>query len=201
MSLFEVMQWLGRRYAESTMNYLKTSPTKLAKAFSDADYFRHNLRSIEALIDQEVIRSGAAVAGSAWKFYDLGHGYCAYDFFDQCRRRMVCAKCDFYLPKESGRAQILEVKGNLQRMIQEIPLREEERAAVEGGLAALEKLTTKLANVQTPAGPTPSELGAMAPVNCQFFAVLADQFFDATRFSGLPSDLLSSLASPGGNRP
>jgi hypothetical protein len=51
---------------------------------------------------------------------------------------MVCAKCDFYLPKESGRAQILEAKGNLQRMIQEIPLREEERAAVEDGLAALE---------------------------------------------------------------
>jgi hypothetical protein len=75
---------------------------------------------------------------------------------------MVCAKCDFYLPKESGRAQILEAKGNLQRMIQEIPLREEERAAVEDGLAALEKLTTKLANAPTPAGPTPSELGAGA---------------------------------------
>jgi len=112
MSLFELMQWLGHRYAESTMNYLKASPTKLVKAFSDADYFKRNLRSIEALIDQEVIRSGAAVAGAAWKFYDLGHGYCAYDSFDQCRRRMVCAKCDFYLPKESGKAQILEAKGN-----------------------------------------------------------------------------------------
>jgi hypothetical protein len=141
------------------MNYLKTSPTKLAKAFSDADYFRRNLRSIEVLIDQEVVRSGAAVAGAAWKFYDLGHGYCTYDFFDQCPHRMVCAKCDFYLPKESGKAQILEAKGNLQPMMQEIPLREEERAAVEDGLAALERLETKLVDVPTPAGPTPREIG------------------------------------------
>ena len=64
--------------------------------------------------------------------------------------------------KESDRAQILEAKGNLQRMIQEIPMREEERAAVEDGLAALEKLTTKLANAPAPAGPTLSELGARA---------------------------------------
>ena len=159
MSLFELMQWLGHRYAESTMNYLKTSPTKLAKAFSDADYFRRNLRSIEVLIDREVIRSGAAVAGAPWKFYDLGHGYCTYDFFEQCPHRMVCAKCDFYLPKESGKAQILEAKGNLQRMMQQILLREEERAAVEDGLAALERLETKLVDVQTPAGPTPREIG------------------------------------------
>jgi hypothetical protein len=72
---------------------------------------------------------------------------------------MVCAKCDFYLPKESGKAQILEAKGNLQRMMQEIPLREEERAAVEDGLAALERLETKLVDVPTPAGPTPREIG------------------------------------------
>ena len=71
---------------------------------------------------------------------------------------MIYAKCDFYLPKESGKAQILEAKGNLQRMMQEIPLREEERAAVEDGLAALEKLETKLVDVPIPAGPTPREI-------------------------------------------
>ena len=47
-------------------------------------------------------------------------------------------------------------------MIQEIPLREEECVAVEDWLAALEKLTTKPANALAPAGPTLSELGAMA---------------------------------------
>jgi hypothetical protein len=43
-------------------------------------------------------------------------------------------------------------------MMQEIPLREEERAAVEDGLAALERLETKLVDVPTPAGPTPREI-------------------------------------------
>ena len=44
-------------------------------------------------------------------------------------------------------------------MMQEIPLREEERAAVEDGLTALEKLETKLVDGPTPAGPTPREIG------------------------------------------
>jgi hypothetical protein len=52
-------------------------------------------------------------ATEPWKFYDLGHGYCTYDFFDQCPYRMACAKCDFYLPKDSARAQLMEPKANL----------------------------------------------------------------------------------------
>jgi hypothetical protein len=72
---------------------------------------------------------------------------------------MACAKCAFYLPKPSSRAQLLEARENLLRLRQEIPLREEERAAVEDGLAALEKLSARLADVPTPAGPTPRELG------------------------------------------
>jgi len=51
------------------------------------------------LLDQDVVRSGRA-ATEPWKFYDLGHGYCAYDFFVHCQRRMASAKCDFYMPKE-----------------------------------------------------------------------------------------------------
>ena len=43
-------------------------------------------------------------------------------------------------------------------MKQEIPLHEEERAAVEDGLIAVEKLYARLADVPTPAGPTPREL-------------------------------------------
>ncbi|WP_258906791.1 hypothetical protein [Actinokineospora sp. UTMC 2448] len=37
---------------------------------------------IQVLIDREVILSGAATGGEQpWKYYDLGDGYCAYDFF------------------------------------------------------------------------------------------------------------------------
>ena len=46
----------------------------------------------------------------------------------------------------------------LQRMMQEIPLREEERAAIEDGLAAVERLYEKLANVPTPDGQSPREM-------------------------------------------
>ncbi len=100
----------------------------------------------------EAVQSGAAAGGEPWKFYDLGHGYCTYDFFDQCPHRMACAKCSFYRPKDSTQAQLLEGKANLLRLQQEIPLLEEERAAVEDGLAALEHLLATLVDVPTPDG-------------------------------------------------
>jgi len=86
------------------------------------------------------------------------NGQSTYDFFDQCLHRMACAKCSFYAPKESTQAQLLEAKTNLERMMQEIPLREEERAAVEDGLVAVEKLCARLLDVPTPAGLTPREI-------------------------------------------
>jgi hypothetical protein len=49
-----------------------------------------------------------------------------------------------------------------------IPLSDEERAAVEDGLAAYEKLLTDLVDAPTPAGPTPRQLtdrgGMLRPV-------------------------------------
>jgi hypothetical protein len=62
-----------------------------------------------------------------WKFYDLGHGYCTYDFFEQCQHRMACAKCDFYMPKQSTAALLLEGKEHLLWLLQEIPLGEAEQ--------------------------------------------------------------------------
>ena len=58
----------------------------------------------------------------------------------------------------STKAQLLEAKDNLQRMLQAIPLTEEERAAVEDGAAAVDRLVQRLADVPTPAGPTPRDL-------------------------------------------
>ena len=45
------------------------------------------------------------------------------------------------------------------RLRQEIPLSDAERAAVEDGVAAHERLLAQLADVPTPAGPTPRDLG------------------------------------------
>jgi integrase len=159
MTLFELQEWLGHSTPAATQHYAKITPTKLAKSYADAGYFKRNLRAIEVLVDQDVVRSGLA-ATEPWKFYDLGHGYCTYDFFDQCQHRMACAECDFYMPKDSIAALLLEGRTHLLRLLQEIPLGEEEQAAVEDGVAAYENLLSKLSGVPTPAGPTPRQLGA-----------------------------------------
>jgi hypothetical protein len=157
MSLFELQKWLGHKWANSTQYYLDVSPTKLANSYRRSGYFARNVRTIEVLIDRDVITNGKA-RQELWKFYDLGHGYCTYDFFDQCPHRMACAKCAFYLPKGSTKAHLLEGKSNLLRLRQEIPLNETELAAVDEGVEALEKLISQLADVPTPAGPTPRQL-------------------------------------------
>jgi hypothetical protein len=149
MSLFEIQEWLGHKHPSSTQHYAKINPSKLTKSFQKAGYFERNIRAIEVLIDQDVVRKGLATE-EAWKFFDLGHGYCTYDFFDQCPHRMACAQCSFYVAKESTRAQVLEATANLLRLRQEIPLSEPELEAVEQGLAAYEKLIGKLADVPTP---------------------------------------------------
>ena len=70
------------------------------------------------------------------------------------------AKFDFYMPKKSTAALRLEGKTHLLRLLQEIPLGEAEPAAVEDGAAAYESLLSELADVPTPAGPAPRQIGA-----------------------------------------
>ena len=150
LSLFELQEWLGHRSPDSTRHYTKITPTKLAKSYQDAGYFARNIRAVEVLINQDAVRRGSPPDGP-WKLYDLGHGYCSYDFFDQCPHRMACARCDFYVPKQSSKAQSIEAKANLLRLTQEIPLNEDELRAVEDGIAGHEKLVAKLVSCPTPA--------------------------------------------------
>ena len=149
MTLFELQEWLGHASSSATQHYAKITPLEMAKSYADAGYFARDLRAIEVLIDQDAVRTGIA-STRPWKFYDLGHGYCTYDFFEQCPHRMACAKCDFYVPKRSTAALILEGKKNLLRMLQEIPLGEAEQAAIDDGLLAYEKLLMKLADLPRP---------------------------------------------------
>ena len=164
MTLFELQAWLGHRTPNTTQHYAKITPNTLSKAYSEAGYFARNVRAIEVLLDRDAVTSGAAVAGEPWQHYDLGHGWCSYSFFEQCPHRMACARCDFYTPKDSTKAQLLEAKDNLQRMRATIPLTDDERAAVDDGHTAVSKLLDRLADVPTPAGPTPRELGMPATV-------------------------------------
>ncbi|MFL4975351.1 MAG: tyrosine-type recombinase/integrase [Microvirga sp.] len=168
MTLFELQAWLGHRSPETTQHYAQITPNTLTKAYTDAGYFARNVRTIEVLIDREAVLSGAAAAGESWQHYDLGHGYCSYTFFEQCPHRMACARCDFYIPKPSGRAQLLEAKADVDRRLALIPLTDGERAAVEQDQQAVGRLLEGLANTPTPAGPTPRELATRPSLSpCQ----------------------------------
>jgi len=164
MTLFELQAWLGHRTPNTTQHYAKISPNTLSKAYTEAGYFARNVRTIEVLLDRDAITSGAAATGQPWQHYDLGHGWCSYTFFEQCQHRMACARCDFYTPKDSTKAQLLEASANLQRMLATIPLTDDERVAVDDGHTAVTALLDRLADVPTPAGPTPRELGTPATV-------------------------------------
>jgi hypothetical protein len=65
---------------------------------------------------------------------------------------MACARCDFYVPKASDRGLWLQTRESLLKLLQEIPLSDEERAAIDGDVQALDRLLEFLKEV-----PTPSE--------------------------------------------
>jgi len=39
---------------------------------------------------------------------------------------MACARCDFYLPKESSQAHLIEAKASITHMLHEVPLTDTE---------------------------------------------------------------------------
>lgn len=150
LGLFELQRWLGHSSPSSTQHYIDITPTKLAGSLSKGGYFERNRRMVSVLIDQDAISSGRVQKGEPWRYYDLGHGLCSYDFFEQCPHRMACAKCSFYLPKSSSEAQYIEGRQNLLKMMQEIPLTDDEQAAVDNDIGAIDKLLEKLKNIETP---------------------------------------------------
>jgi hypothetical protein len=77
---------------------------------------------------------------------------------------MACARCDLYLPNDSARAQLLQAKANLQHMPVRNPSTADEQAAGEDAEAAVNPLLERLADVATPARPTPRALGKPAPL-------------------------------------
>jgi integrase len=161
LTLADLQAWLGHKHPASTRHYAAILQRTLTAAYRKADYFARNVRTIQVLIDRDTILTGAATGGGEpWKFYDLGDGYCSYDFFARCPHRLACARCPFYVPKDSTKGQLLEVKAGIERMLEQLDLTDDEREALEGDRDAITALADKLADIPTPAGPTPVELGA-----------------------------------------
>jgi hypothetical protein len=160
LSIYELMQYLGHKEVRSTQYYVRIDATKLASDVAKANYLEQNLATIAVLLDQEAVVSGAAARGEAWKYYDLGHGFCTNAFWAQCAHRMACARCPFYRPKDSLAEQMVEGKANLVRMLEFVRLTDEERRLVEEGIGLHQTLIEKLHDTPTPAGPTPRQLEA-----------------------------------------
>ena len=156
MTLSELQEWLGHRSPHSTQHYVKITPTKLAKAYTDAGYFERNARVVKVLIDRDQMKNPQE--GVPWLHYDLGHGWCSFEFFDRCPHRMACARCDFYIPKASSRGQLLEAKDNVDHFLKAIPVTAEEQQAADGDRIAIDRLRARLDDEPTPSGPTPAEL-------------------------------------------
>lgn len=157
MSLSELQSWLGHSSPQSTQHYVAITPTKLTKAYTDAGYFERNTRVINVLLDRDEMAATSG-KGEPWLHYDLSHGWCSFEFFDKCPHRMACARCDFYIPKDSSRAQLLEAKENIHHFVKAIPVTDEEEEAADGDQAAIKRLLARLDKEPTPSGQTPVEL-------------------------------------------
>jgi len=158
LTIFELKEYLGHKHLSSTQHYLLVDPTRLASKVVKAGYLEQNLATIEVLLDQEAVVSGAASRGEVWKYYDLGHGFCTNPFWASCAHRMACARCPFYRPKTATAEQLVEGKANLVRMLEFVSLTEDEKLLVTEGIELHQALIEKLADVPTLAGPTPREL-------------------------------------------
>ncbi|MGO8947923.1 MAG: tyrosine-type recombinase/integrase [Ktedonobacterales bacterium] len=158
LDIFQLKEYLGHKHLFSTQHYVKIDPTKLASQVAKAGYLEQNLATIEVLLDQDAVRGGAAGRGEVWKYYDLGHGFCTNDFWADCKHRMACARCPFYRPKSETMEQLVDGKANLVRMLEFVALTEDEKLLVTEGIDLHQELIERLADVPTPAGPTPREL-------------------------------------------
>jgi len=67
LDIFQLQKYLGHKHLSSTQSYLQVDPTKLASDVVKAGYLEQNLATIEVLLDQDAVMSGAAARGDCWK--------------------------------------------------------------------------------------------------------------------------------------
>ena len=144
LTSLEIMAWLGHARLSSSQHYVEITPTHLIASFHRSAKLTENIRSVSVLVDRH------PGPGEPVFRYDLGHGWCTNDAYASCAHRMACAKCAFYEPAESFR-KALETQGDRYiRMLQELTLTEDERAATTGDAEAVNRLLRRLAEEATP---------------------------------------------------
>ncbi|MBV9385712.1 MAG: site-specific integrase [Chroococcidiopsidaceae cyanobacterium CP_BM_ER_R8_30] len=157
MNAFELARFAGHKGLAQIRHYLAVTPTQLVQSYQKAGVLQKNLRQIQVLIDKDAVESGSAAKGEPWIYYDLGNGWCMNQFWSTCKHRMACGQCSFFRPK-GHKEQWLELKNNILKFLQEVPLDDDEVAALEGDVEALEKLVLKHFDEPTPDGRTPHQI-------------------------------------------
>ncbi|MEV0623944.1 tyrosine-type recombinase/integrase [Nonomuraea sp. NPDC050404] len=158
MTLFELQARLRHRDLSTTQRYAKITPNTLSKAYRDAGYFERNVRTIEILIDRNAVTSSASATGRALAV--LRPRPRVLHLLRAIRPPHGLRRMRLSTPKDSSKARLLEAKANLQRRLAAIPLTDDERAAIDDGQAALDKLLGQLADIPMPAGSTPRRISA-----------------------------------------
>lgn len=146
MTPLEVMRWMGHTSLDSGQYYIALTPTRLMTAFHKNAKLTESLRTVSVLVDRH------PEPGQPIFRYDLGHGWCTNDAYAMCAHRMACARCIFYEPVETFADALVRQSDRYIRMLQELNLTEDERAATTGDVEAVSHLLARLADEPTP-GP------------------------------------------------
>ncbi|WP_267432218.1 site-specific integrase [Erwinia psidii] len=109
LAVFELQKWQDHASPESTRHYVEITPTRLAASLGKAGYFERSRRMVSVLPDQNAILAGLPKPGNPGVI-TTWVTVCAATIFAQCPHRMACAKCSFYLPRNSSEAQYREGK-------------------------------------------------------------------------------------------
>lgn len=140
MSDSDLQDWLGQLSEESLRWYLGINIRKLEAAYAAANHISVDKRQLEQL--KKPATDGVKLPAESKSAHSvaLGHGFCTYAFFDDCKQLRPCTNCSFYRPKTSLLSQAHEVKSQFVRMLHHLPLSKEVRQAIEEAIALNEKM-------------------------------------------------------------
>jgi hypothetical protein len=134
MSISELAEFLGHKSLRSTEQYARLKPKRLAVAYTKAD---QNSVLVETLVDLE---GGPNNTPKVYTVLD-DDALCSNPEWAECPHRMACKMCQFHVPTQVGR--VIAARTSVQRMLQRVELRPEERTALEQTDAGLTRTITR----------------------------------------------------------
>ena len=141
MTLFELQAWLGHRSPASTQHYARITPITLTKAYTDAGYFARNVRAIEVLLDRDAITDGAAAAGDPVRVLrPRARLLLLHASSSNARTGWRAPAATSTSRKPPARRSCSRPRTGCSGCSSQIPLTDNERAAVEGDQAAVDRL-------------------------------------------------------------